>query len=362
MILVTASHFGDSSALPGFCTACAFRVCGMVISRELRNKLVLKVRLEFTRLYRRGLQPAHELVMSFSRCLLQTLNTQELLAYDANQWRPPWWNDVYFRNAFQVWPGDEWSPPGDDEEIAAFLKVKGKQNGIKERACHLFLATNLKELIATAKARQEEKCFQGLDLQSVLGRVAYACWKQLDPPKRKVYLDVAVYKMAVASLVPLACLINADHLVSDSMDITTSKKSVRERPKNWNLLVVMFPNLTPARLHTNSAMCGKNALVHRQERNKPFLLKSKNNGMLLLPKVQKPSMLLSTLISQRTAAISSTWRSQPHTLKNLKNCSIIIVSDAIVLCSCLFSCNCLWGGQMNNAKRNLIIITSLGEV
>ena len=236
MILVTASHFGDSSALPGFCIACAFRVCGMVISRELRNKLVLKVRLEFTRLYRRGLQPAHELVMSFSRCLLQTLNTQELLAYDANQWRPPWWNDVYFRNAFQVWPGDEWSPPGDDEEIAAFLKVKGKQNGIKERACHLFLATNLKELIATAKARQEEKCFQGLDLQSVLGRVAYACWKQLDPPKRKVYLDVAVYKMAVASLVPLACLINADHLVSDSMDITTSKNcNVWKRFRDHNV-------------------------------------------------------------------------------------------------------------------------------
>ena len=217
MILVTASHFGDSSALPGFCIACAFRVCGMVISRELRNKLVLKVRLEFTRLYRRGLQPAHELVMSFSRCLLQTLNTQELLAYDANQWRPPWWNDVYFRNAFQVWPGDEWSPPGDDEEIAAFLKVKGKQNGIKERACHLFLATNLKELIATAKARQEEKCFQGLDLQSVLGRVAYACWKQLDPPKRKVYLDVAVYKMA-------------DHLENciDAMNQAELRKAAKE--------------------------------------------------------------------------------------------------------------------------------------
>ena len=97
VILVTASHFGDSSALPGFCIACAFRVCGMVISRELRNKLVLKVRLEFTRLYRRGLQPAHELVMSFSRSLLQTVNKQELLAYHANQWRPPWWNDVYFQ-------------------------------------------------------------------------------------------------------------------------------------------------------------------------------------------------------------------------------------------------------------------------
>ena len=221
MILVTASHFGDSSALPGFCIACAFRVCGMVISRELRNKLVLKVRLEFIRLYRRGLQPAHELVMSFSRCLLQTLNTQELLAYDANQWRPPWWNDVYFRNAFQVWPGDEWSPPGDDEEIAAFLKVKGKRNRTTDRACDLFLKTNRKELTASAKARREEHCFAGLDLQSVLRRVAYACWKELDPRKRNVYLDVDVDKMPVASLVPLACLIKADHPVSDSMDFTT---------------------------------------------------------------------------------------------------------------------------------------------
>ena len=58
------------------------------------------------------------------------------------------------------------------------------------------------------------------------------------------------------------------------------------------MLLVMFANLTPRRLHSNSAMSGKNALVQCQARKKPFLLKSKNNGLLLLPKAQKPSMLL----------------------------------------------------------------------
>ena len=73
------------------------------------------------------------------------------------------------------------------------------------------------------QARREEHCFAGLDLQSVLRRVAYACWKELDPRKRKVHLDVAVDKMPAASLVPLACLIKADHPASDSMDFTTPK-------------------------------------------------------------------------------------------------------------------------------------------